>query len=50
MNKPGIYELPTGILLTDLIYKYAGGVRNNKKIKAVIPGGSSTPALRGDLN
>jgi NADH-quinone oxidoreductase subunit F len=48
VNKPGIYELPTGVLLTDLIYKYAGGVRNNKKIKAVIPGGSSTPALRGD--
>jgi NADH-quinone oxidoreductase subunit F len=35
-------------LLTDLIYKYAGGVRENKKIKAVIPGGSSVPWLRGD--
>lgn len=48
VNKPGIFELPTGVLLTDLIYKYAGGIRNNKKIKAVIPGGSSTPILRGD--
>jgi len=48
VNKPGIYELPTGVLLTDLIYKYAGGVRGNKKIKAVIPGGSSMPPIRGD--
>ncbi|MBI4547180.1 MAG: NADH-quinone oxidoreductase subunit NuoF [Ignavibacteriae bacterium] len=48
VNKPGIYELPTGVLLTDLIYKYAGGVLGNKKIKAVIPGGSSTMWLRGD--
>lgn len=48
VNKPGVYELPTGTLLTDIIYKYAGGVINNKKIKCVIPGGSSMPPLRGD--
>ncbi|MBI4811779.1 MAG: NADH-quinone oxidoreductase subunit NuoF [Ignavibacteriales bacterium] len=48
VNKPGVYELPTGVLLTDLIYKYAGGVSGNKKIKAVIPGGSSTMWLRGE--
>lgn len=48
INKPGVYELPTGVLLTDLIYKYGGGVPGNKRIKAVIPGGSSTPVLRGD--
>lgn len=48
VNKPGVYELPTGVLLTDLIYKYAGGVSWNKKIKAVIPGGSSTMWLRGE--
>jgi len=48
VNKPGIYELPTGILLTDLIYNYAGGVTGNKNIKCVIPGGSSMPPLRGD--
>jgi NADH-quinone oxidoreductase subunit F len=48
VNKPGVYELPTGVLLTDLIYKYAGGVTGNKNIKAVIPGGSSTMWLRGD--
>jgi len=48
VNKPGVYEFPTGILLTDLIYKHAGGVPGNKKVKAVIPGGSSTMWLRGD--
>jgi NADH-quinone oxidoreductase subunit F len=48
VNKPGIYELPTGTLLTDIIYNYAGGVPNNKKILCVIPGGSSMPPLRGD--
>lgn len=48
VNKPGVYELPTGVLLTDVIYKYAGGVRGDKKIKCVIPGGSSMPPLRGD--
>ncbi len=48
INKPGVYELPSGTLLTDIIYNYAGGVKKNKKIKAVIPGGSSMPPLRGD--
>ncbi len=48
VNKPGVYEFPTGVLLTDLIYKVAGGVPGNKKIKCVIPGGSSMPPLRGD--
>ncbi len=48
VNKPGVYELPSGILLTDLIYNVAGGVPDNKKIKCVIPGGSSMPPLRGD--
>jgi NADH-quinone oxidoreductase subunit F len=48
VNKPGVYELPSGILLTDLIYNIGGGVPGNKKIKCVIPGGSSMPPLRGD--
>jgi NADH-quinone oxidoreductase subunit F len=48
VNKPGVYELPTGTLLTDIIYKYAGGVPGDKKILCVIPGGSSMPPLRGD--
>jgi NADH-quinone oxidoreductase subunit F len=48
VNRPGIYELPTGVLLTELIEKYGGGVPGNKRIKAIIPGGSSTPVIRGD--
>jgi len=48
VNKPGVYELPTGTLLTDIIYNHAGGVPNNKKILCVIPGGTSMPPLRGD--
>jgi NADH-quinone oxidoreductase subunit F len=48
VNKPGIYELESGVLLTDVIENYAGGVTGGKKIKAVIPGGSSMPPLRGD--
>lgn len=47
VNKPGVYELPTGVLLTDLIYKHAGGIRSGKNIKAVIPGGLSTMWLCG---
>ncbi len=48
INKPGIYEYPTGMLVSDLINEVCGGVRGGKKVKALIPGGSSTPPLRGD--
>jgi NADH-quinone oxidoreductase subunit F len=48
VNKPGVYEAPTGMLMTELIERFAGGVRGNKKIKAVIPGGSSTMWLKGE--
>ncbi|MBK9098944.1 MAG: NADH-quinone oxidoreductase subunit NuoF [bacterium] len=48
VNKPGVYELPTGTLLTEIIYNYAGGVPNNKKVLCVIPGGTSMPPIRGD--
>jgi NADH-quinone oxidoreductase subunit F len=49
VNKPGVYELPSGTLLTDIIYKYAGGIPGDKKIMCVIPGGSSMPPIRGDM-
>ncbi len=49
VNKPGIYEGPTGLPLKDLIYEVAGGIKNGKKLKAVIPGGSSTPILTAEL-
>jgi NADH-quinone oxidoreductase subunit F len=48
VNTPGVFEVPTGTLLTDIIYKHAGGVPGDRKIKAVIPGGSSTMWLRGN--
>jgi NADH-quinone oxidoreductase subunit F len=48
VNKPGVYELPSGTLLLDIINKHAGGVPNGKKIKMVIPGGSSMPPMRGE--
>jgi len=46
--KPGLYEAPMGTNLKTLIYEYAGGIRNGKELKAVIPGGLSTPVLKPD--
>ena len=48
VNKPGVYEFPSGIPMKDLIYEVAGGIRGDKELKAVIPGGASTPVLRAD--
>jgi NADH-quinone oxidoreductase subunit F len=49
VNRPGVYEYPTGMLITDMIYKVAGGIRNGKKLKAVVPGGSSVPILTAEM-
>jgi NADH-quinone oxidoreductase subunit F len=46
VNRPGVYELPVGTPLRTILYDYAGGIRGNKKLKAVVPGGSSSPPLR----
>ncbi|MDZ7292999.1 MAG: NADH-quinone oxidoreductase subunit NuoF [candidate division KSB1 bacterium] len=46
VNRPGVYELPVGTTLRTILYDYAGGIRGGKKLKAVVPGGSSTPPLR----
>jgi NADH-quinone oxidoreductase subunit F len=48
VNQPGVYELPMGFPVMRLINEVCGGVRNSKKLKAVIPGGSSSPVLRAD--
>jgi NADH-quinone oxidoreductase subunit F len=48
VNKPGNYEIPMGTPFKELL-EMAGGVRNGRKLKAVIPGGSSTPVLKGDV-
>ena len=49
VNRPGVYEYPSGMLISDLIYDVAGGITGGKKLKAVVPGGSSVPVLRADM-
>lgn len=49
VNRPGNYELPLGTTLREIIYEHASGVRLGRKIKAIIPGGASTPMLTGDM-
>ncbi|HLJ45294.1 MAG TPA: NADH-quinone oxidoreductase subunit NuoF [Bryobacteraceae bacterium] len=48
INKPGVYELPMGFNLLRMIDEVGGGMRNGKKLKAVIPGGSSCPVLKAE--
>jgi NADH-quinone oxidoreductase subunit F len=48
VNRPGVYELPMGFPLRRMIEEVGGGVPGGKKVKAVIPGGSSCPVLTGD--
>jgi NADH-quinone oxidoreductase subunit F len=48
VEKPGNYELPLGIPFPDLL-EIAGGVRGGRKLKAVIPGGSSVPVLPAEV-
>ena len=48
VNKPGNFEIPLGTPFSTLL-ELAGGVLNNRKIKAVIPGGTSMPVLPGDI-
>lgn len=48
VKKPGNYELELGTPLRTLIYDYAGGILDDKKLKCVIPGGSSVPVLMPD--
>jgi NADH-quinone oxidoreductase subunit F len=48
VNKPGNYEIPLGTSFETLL-DLAGGMKNGKNLKAVIPGGSSVPVLPGDI-
>ncbi len=45
VNRPGVYEIPLGYPMLKFIEEFGGGVRGGKKLKAVIPGGSSCPVL-----
>ena len=45
VKKPGVYELPMGTPLREMIFTHAGGILNNRTLKAVIPGGISAKIL-----
>jgi NADH-quinone oxidoreductase subunit F len=51
INKPGVYEIELGLQVEEFIYseEYCGGIRNGKKLKAVVAGGSSVPILPAEL-
>ncbi|MCW3075578.1 MAG: dehydrogenase [Bacteroidetes bacterium] len=51
INKPGVYEIELGLPVEEFIYseEYCGGIRNGKKMKAVVAGGSSVPILPTEL-
>jgi len=46
VERPGVYELPLGVPLMEIINEHAGGMLDGRELKAVIPGGSSTPVLK----
>ena len=48
VNKPGVYEIPLGFPMMKAIDELAGGIPGGRKLKAVIPGGSSCPVLRAE--
>jgi NADH-quinone oxidoreductase subunit F len=48
VERPGVYEVVHGIPMRALIEELAGGVRGGRRLKAVIPGGSSTPVLTAE--
>lgn len=48
VKRPGLYEFPMGKNLKELIFEDGGGVLDDRPLKAVIPGGCSTPVLLPD--
>ena len=48
VKRPGNYEVPMGITLRELIFEQAGGMRSDKPLKAIIPGGASAAFLTPD--
>ena len=45
VQRPGLYELPLGTRLDEIVFQHAGGVPNGRQLKGVIPGGMSMPIL-----
>jgi NADH-quinone oxidoreductase subunit F len=50
VKRPGNYELPFGVPMRDLIYgeEYGRGIRGNRPVKIIVPGGASAPWLTGE--
>ncbi|UCF69587.1 MAG: NADH-quinone oxidoreductase subunit NuoF [Acidobacteriota bacterium] len=49
IKRPGVYEAPMGVELSQLIDQYCGGMlHSDRKLKACIPGGSSVPVLTAE--
>jgi NADH-quinone oxidoreductase subunit F len=48
VKKPGVYEAPMSATLRELIYDHAGGMMDDRPLKAIIPGGSSVPLMLPD--
>ncbi len=48
VRKPGVYEIPYGTTLRQLIFEYAGGTEGDRPIKSIIPGGLSMPHILPD--
>lgn len=51
LKKPGVYEIELGLPVEEFIYsdEYCGGIRGDRKLKAVVAGGSSVPILPAEL-
>ncbi len=45
VNHPGLYELPLGTPLRELISEYGGGIKHGRRLKAVLPGGPSNTII-----
>lgn len=48
VNNPGVYEAEFGVSMMDYINHYGGGIKNGKRLKAIIPGGASTKILTAE--
>ncbi len=52
VRNPGVYEVPLGLTVRELLYDYAGGIRHGHDLKAFAPGGASSgflPARMADV-
>lgn len=48
VKKPGLWELPLGVSLREILEEHAGGMQEGYRFKGVLPGGGSTDFLTGE--